>query len=301
MRWLPAILGLICLLWSYHYFKAAQPDYTAQLVTNNQEDVTPPRYIDNEVEEELGFDAMIPPAEPIIDPGAVANPETMEIIAQIIRRVSHELASGTYGPPQELSYHIVFLFQQSLVAYQRFLRLPNSGPDFNLLPHRSFSGRYQFRRDHIFMGQPTLRNGEGRFLTTLFHEYQHHLFHTIYGTPDRSDIVRKFYNELSAHIFEGLFASYLPSRYFIRPHRGGRPQRIRQLLQDRNGEAAIEWIYDWMVPGLDHPPVYSFLRPAWLGHIGKKELIDSINQTFHPDEEAAQQLQDIATDFWETY
>lgn len=232
------------------------------------------------------------------DINAIATPETQQVIAQMIHQVKTDLTTETFGAPGTLSYNIVYLFSQSLQAYAQFLKDFREGPPFHVFSHRNFSGRYNFRTDRIFMGQPTLQNSEGRFLTTLFHEYQHHLFHRIYGTPEWTDIVHKFYNELAAHLFEALFAVYLPDHYFLRPHRGRLPKQIVHHLRHHDGRAAMALIYDVVVREDSPRPVYRFLQPAWDRYISKEELLNTIDTTFHPDPVQADALAAAATDYW---
>ena len=231
---------------------------------------------------------------------SLVDTETLQTVAHIIDQVERDLEQGTYGQPNDLSYNIVYLFHQSLAAYLSFLKDPDNGPDFHILFNRPFSGRYQFNQDVIMMGNPTLGNGEGRFITTMFHEYQHHLFHTIYGTPEFTNIVWKFYNELAAHMFEELFAAYLPSRYFEHAHRGGLPRIIKRQLEKGDGYDAIALIYDLMVPPQsDREPFYQFMMPAKDGYLQKRELVHAIDNTFQPDPTLVDEYTAIATDYWQ--
>ena len=231
---------------------------------------------------------------------SMVNTETLQTVAGIIDQVERDLDRGNFGKPSDLSFSIVYLFHQSLAAYLRFLRDPDNGPDFHILFHRPFSGRYQFNEDVIVMGNPTLGNGEGRFITTMFHEYQHHLFHTIYGTPEFTNIVWKFYNELAAHIFEELFAAYLPNQFFERAHRGGLPRIIKRQLENGDGYDAIALIYDLMVPPQsDREPFYRFMMPAKDGYLDKRELVHAIDSSFQPDPILVDAYTTIATDYWQ--
>jgi hypothetical protein len=134
----------------------------------------------------------------------------------------------------------------------------------------------------------------------MFHEYQHHLFHTIYGTPEFTDVVWKFYNELAAHMFEELFAAYLPRHYFERAHRGGLPRVIKRQLQNGDGYGAITLIYDLMVPPRHNQlPFYRFLMPAKEGYLDKHELVHVVDSSFHPDPDLAEQFEIIAKRYWQ--
>lgn len=247
-------------------------------------------------------DAMLPPLDALDNLASLSlvGKETLQTITQMLKEVDHDLRSHRYGAPETMPYTIVFLFHQSLAAYLRFLQDPTEGPDFHILFHRSFSGRYQYHAGQILMGGPTLDNGEGRFITTMFHEYQHYLFHSIYGTPSNSDIVWKYYNELAAHMFEELFAAYLPAHYFERAHRGGLPHVIRQHLEKNRGYRAVALISNLMLPTQsDRSPFYKFLLPVTAGFISRSELIYAIDESFHPDTQLARELSDAALQYWQ--
>lgn len=243
------------------------------------------------------FDAaLLPPPE--LSPDALVDGQSLRLIADIAQRISVDLEEERYGEAGTLSYNMIFLMHQSLIAFHRYLQYPSEGPDLHVLMHREFSGRYQFYREKILLGQKTLQQGEGRYLVTLFHEYQHYLFHTIYGTPPRSDIVRKFYNELAAHIFGAIFSTYLPRHYF----QGGTLSRytvgVQRRLLEHKGYEAIDLTYDLMVPRRNRAPMYSFLLPTAFGYIDKRELVESIDERFHPNPEIAENLQEIAAEYF---
>ena len=251
---------------------------------------------------ELEMDASIPPDETVVTATdiSIVNDETLRVISRMLDQVQQDLRTGRYGEPNQLPYNIVYLFRQSLAAYLGYLQNPTEGPDFHILFHRPFSGRYQFHSNKILMGSPTLSNGEGRFLTTMFHEYQHHLYHTIYGTPQFPDIVWKFYNELTAHTLEDLFADYLPPRYFERAHRGGLPRIIKRHLENGDGYRTISVIYDLMVPpGAKRVPFYRFMVPVKAGYIDKRELVHSIDETFHPNSTLVDEFAIISERYWQ--
>jgi hypothetical protein len=231
---------------------------------------------------------------------SIVNQETLDLIDRIIKEVHQDIEVGHYGKAGELAYNMIFLFEQSLRAFRQFLTNPFEGPNFNIMFHKEFSGRYRFDEGKIFMGPPALQNGEGRFLVTLFHEYQHYLFHTIYQTPHVTDIVWKFYNELAAHVFENILASYLPAHYFRTRHRGGLPLYVRTLLRKQEGQRVIAVMYDLMVPD-NQDPFYIFLLPASRGYIQKEDLVASFDEEFQPDPRMALELQGISAEYFRNH
>ena len=230
-------------------------------------------------------------------PIPATSPETLQRLSAIIDYVKGELLRGDFGEPGSLNYNIVYHFQQTLAAFRGFLTNPLIGPDFYILFHEDISGRYRFDEARIYLGPSTIEQGEGPFLATLFHEYQHHLFHTIYGTPEYTDIARKFYNELAAHLLENLLAVYLPQNYFQGNYRGGLPQYVYTLLRTHEGEKVLELFYDLMVP-TDQDPFYQFLLPATKGSVKKADMLQAIDQDFQPDPVLADALKKIARDYF---
>lgn len=221
---------------------------------------------------------------------SLISQRSLNVMDQIIKQVEVELDNDVYGEAGSESYVIVYLFSQSLKAYRHFLANPTQGPEFRILYDQDFSGRYHYHQGKIALGAKVLEEGESRFIVTLFHEYQHHLFHTIYGTPKNNDIVRKFYNELSAYIFEFLLANYLPYEAF-EPHRGHLPRLTQNYLKEGEIEKIYKIILEMMLPNeLRSKPIYSFLNPIVENIVDPQELIDGINEDFHPDEDLAYDL-----------
>jgi len=232
--------------------------------------------------------------------GPMVEKGTLDLLVKIIKQVDEEITKAVYGEPGSMSYNIMYLFKQSLRDYREFLANPSGGPMFNILFDRNFSGRYNFQDRHIMLGSKVMQHGEGRFISTLFHEYQHHMFHSIYGTPEKTDIVRKFYNELTGYLFEFLLLSYIPPKLFINGHhRGEDPRDIRELLKESRSYEVIAIVYEWMfLPGNKPLPIYVFLKPVAQGLIQKDDLVFSINAEFHPDPDIADDLQDISEDYF---
>lgn len=220
------------------------------------------------------------------------SPEFKKVIDGIIDQVEIELKQGEFGELEDESFTVAYLFLQSLKGYRRFLLYPHEGPDLHIKHQSNFSGRYNFKVGHISLGQSVLNEGESRFFVTLFHEYQHHLFHTLYGTPNQTDILRKYYNEASAYLFEFLLASYMPYQAYT-PHRGRLPQLTKKWLKDGDVTRSLEIITNMLAPDDESKRLfYSFMRPVREGLVSKSDLIDGINPDFHPDEEWAIILED---------
>lgn len=232
--------------------------------------------------------------------GSLVGPTTRQMLLEALNEIDRDLNEGIYGIPGDLTFNIVVLFRQSLKPFIEFLAKPYLGPDLKVAYGSGHSGRYHFKQAEISLGAIALDNGEGRFLVTLFHEYQHYLFHTIYGTPPYTDIVRKFYNELAAHLFENLLTTYIPEPYFEIPHRGELPEAIREFLENSQGEAAIEVLTNWMIPDdPERPPIYGSLLPVSDGYIDKSELLDAIDDEFNPDPQMAEGLQRMAEEYYD--
>lgn len=222
------------------------------------------------------------PASPEAMLEAIVNPQTQALLAQILAQLQADIDAGKYGAAGTQTYNMAYLCHQSLTAFARFVREPADGPDFQVMFQRDYAGRYYFHSGQISLGAETLGDGEGRFLATLFHEYQHYLFHSIYGTPAEHDIVRQFYNEAAAYLFEWLLTSYLPAEYFVQPN--GLPAHIRGQLQRGDGSGALQIAYQAMAPTPgDTNALYRFLQPVADGRIQVPELLGAIDANFQPD------------------
>ena len=154
-------------------------------------------------------------------------------------------------------------------------------------------GRYSTGEQKILLGPDTI-DSEGVFLVVLFHEYQHHLHNTIWGSPRRDDVAGLFYNELAAHLFEDLLAAYLPASYFPSPYRGALPAHLKRLLdQDKGGEAMGVILRGLLrMHSEDGRLFYAFLEPVKDGFIDSEELLETITEDFVTDEEKAAMLKE---------
>lgn len=231
----------------------------------------------------------------------ITNKKTLDAIAKILEQVKKDLDEKHYGKEGEYAYNIVYLFRQSLTAYHRFLSHPSEGPKFEVLKPKEFSGRYQYETDEIRLGTPAVGKGEGRFLVTLFHEYQHHLFHKIYGTPEETDIVWKFYNEAAAYIFEALLATYLPQSYFEAPHRGDFPRTLRGMLERGEAKEGVALVAALLadLKNADGSLFYPFFAPVEDKFIQLEEVVDAVDESFTPRKEVAADLQNLAEEYYE--
>lgn len=220
---------------------------------------------------------------------ALVGDRTLRVIDGILERIRRDLESGFYGDPGLQAYNMIFQFHQSLSAFRRLLENPLEGPDFRFSLKKEILGRYTTREQKILLGPDTIES-EGVFLVVLFHEYQHHLLHTIMGSPRRDDLVGLFYNELAAHLFEDLFAAYLPASYFEKPYRGSLPVQLKRLLSQGQSEKAMLLLLRLLskIRTEDDSLFYEFLAPVESGAVDAQDVVDAISQDFVPDEEKSE-------------
>jgi len=307
-----SVLGCILLLlggtaFVRHSFQREPPPNTVEklLASPDPEPLSPESPPQSEasglVEKKSDIQASPTPA-PEDSSDYLVRPETISLIEDIIRQSGMDLEKGNYGSPGELSYNIVYLFRESLMAFHRYLEKPLEGPSINVLFNRAFVGRYRSKSEEISLGKLTLEEGEGPYLQAMFHEYQHFLFHTIYGTPDSTDISRLFYNELAAYFFERLFSYYLPDDYFL----SGRHSRFTEMVHDslatgqaRKGMSTILRMMEKLRE--DCQSLYPYMQAVDEGAIGEDELLDSIDSTFTVDPRRAEDLQQAMRLYYRTH
>lgn len=212
---------------------------------------------------------------------------TKQKIQTTIRKIGADLDRAVFGLPGDMSYNIVFLLKQSLLDFDQFVQDPQRGPLLEMEFQKDFLGKYDVPSKTITLGKKVLNQGEAVFLTTIFHEYQHYLYHSFYTEQKDQDIVWKFYNEAQAYLFSFLFGAYLPSQSFGRMDDFYYCRQFRRDLIDDDPHVALGRILDHMIKVATSDGAYAFLMPTGKGLVTNDDLVDSIGPDFYPESGAA--------------
>jgi|APSaa5957512535_1039671.scaffolds.fasta_scaffold71791_2 hypothetical protein len=238
-----------------------------------------------------------------VNPGfldeAIVNQQTLKQIAGIADQVGKDLDDGMYGDPDQIVYNMVFQFRQSLQAYHRFLTKPKEGPGFTVDARKNYLGRYHVKSKQILLGNDMLDKGEAYFLITLFHEYQHYLFNSMFGRYDKTDIAWRFYNEASAYLFSSLLGAYLPADSYKDNKYWVRDLKVRFRLTEDRPNRVLGDILDHLAKVREEEDLYGFLEPYVSGKVTKDELLDAVSEDFIVAEEFAEELKIISEDYFD--